>query len=88
MEFLVMDLEFLEAQDGQKQWWTGATDLGMEGVWRWGRSGVTVGDFVWGSNQPDEGIIADCMVLYYGGGYLGYDSSCTNTRFPICQIQI
>ena len=42
-------------QDGAKNWWTGATDLGVEGVWKWARSGEIVGDFVWGEGEPGTG---------------------------------
>merc|ERR1712141_480660 len=52
MDFLQMDLEFLEAQDGKKHWWTGATDLGVEGVWTWQKSREIVEDFVWFTNEP------------------------------------
>ena len=88
MDFLVVDLAFV---NGKRHWWTAATDLGLEGVWRWLRSGETVGDFVWdkSSNEPNGGVGSDCMLLNYQEGYLGWDASCTRTDvYPACQVQM
>merc|ERR1711997_1207859 len=61
LDFLVMDLLFLETQVGNKLWWTGGTDFGEEGDWTWSRSRESVGDFVWHSSEPNSGIGSDCM---------------------------
>ena len=88
MDFLVMDLEFLEVQGGKRNWWTGGNDLGLEGVWVWARSGEAVGEFVWYEGKPDSGLGADCLYLYCGGLYLGRDVSCSSSSsYPVCQIK-
>ena len=89
MDVLIMELQFV---NGKRHWWTAATDLGWEGVWKWMGNGQTwVGDFVWdkASNEPNGGIGSDCMLLNYQEGYLGWDVSCTRTDvYPACQIQL
>merc|ERR1739845_214047 len=84
---LVMDLKFLEAMNGEKNWWTGGTDLGLEGEWYWIRSRETVGDYVWYSSEPDQLETYNCLLLQYGYGYLGFDQPCTSAYYPICQIK-
>merc|ERR1711879_217390 len=52
MEFLVVELEALEAEGGETFWWTGGSSFGVEGDWSWPSSRETVGDFVWFDSQP------------------------------------
>ena len=70
------------------RWWIGGNDLGWEGNWTWIKSKQPVGDFVWHSGQPASGIKGNCLVLNYGASYEGYDASCTNSYYPICQLNI
>merc|ERR1711879_867755 len=65
MEFLVVELEALEAEGGETFWWTGGSSFGVEGDWSWPSSRETVGDFVWFDSQPVAGIGNDCLCLGY-----------------------
>merc|ERR1711936_1173934 len=76
MEFLVVELEALEAEGGETFWWTGGSSFGVEGDWSWPSSRETVGDFVWFDSQPVAGIGNDCLCLGYNVGYLGFDRPC------------
>ena len=67
-------------------WWTGGNDIGWEGNWTWAKSKQPVGDFVWYSGQPNDGIIGNCLNLV--AYYEGFDYSCTGQFFPICQLNI
>ena len=68
-------------------WWTGGTDIGREGNWTWVSSQEAVGDFLWYSGQPNDGIIGNCLYLQTGS-YEGYDYSCTSQLYPICQLNV
>ena len=70
------------------RWWTGGNDLGWEGNWTWAKSKKPVGDFVWASGQPNQGIRANCLFLSFGGSYEGCDDYCTYPHYPICQLNI
>ena len=103
MDYIKMLLNFLEAEVNRENnsylnlvnvqghisnWWTGGNDLGREDSWSWVNSQKTVGDFVWRDGQPNEGIRANCLALYFGGSYEGDDWDCRNVFYPICQINI
>merc|ERR1711874_239465 len=87
MEFLVVELEALEAEGGETFWWTGGSSFGVEGDWSWPSSRETVGDFVWFDSQPVAGIGNDCLCLGYNVDYLGFDRPCGDAWHPICQIK-
>ena len=73
---------------GKHKWWSGATDVGREGSWYWTHSLTPVGDFVWGTSQPDGGTVQNYMCFSYAYDYYGID---TNTVThdqninPLCQ---
>ena len=48
-----MQLQVLKEQQGTSNWWGGATDEAIEGTWIWPQSQASVGDFIWGGNDPD-----------------------------------
>merc|ERR1712045_19933 len=84
MEFLVVELEALEAEGGETFWWTGGSSFGVEGDWSWPSSRETVGDFVWFDSQPVAGTGNDCLCLGYNVDYLGFDRPCGDSWHPIC----
>jgi hypothetical protein len=84
LEFLDMLLVLNDHSDSHVCW-TAGTDLGVEGHWIWMRS-LTEVDFVWGPEQPSNGIHYNCMYLSDDISYTAYDGSCKySTGNPICQ---
>ena len=76
-------------------WWTGGNDIGWEGNWTWAKSKKPVGDFVWHSGQPINGMEENCLGLtpYSTANYDGVDGSCEtvlypNGPYPICQLNL
>ena len=79
---------FIENEDASHDFWLGATDLGVEGVFKWMESEMFVEDFIWHSDQPDGGITQNCMYWENGGAR---DASCDGHTWhgdsihPLCQ---
>ena len=73
MDFLVMELQALEAQTGEQFWWTGGSDDDSEGDWLWQHSQQDVGEFIWGEGYPRPESDSNYHCLYYGLDYMGYD---------------
>ena len=74
-------------QGHRVNWWTGGHDIGFEGNWIWAKSRQPLGDFVWASGQPNGGIGQNCLDLYVED-FEGHDALCTETLYPICQLNI
>merc|ERR1712004_834738 len=87
MGFLKMELDVIANAEGTKHhWWTAGTDVGREGQWYWATTLTEVGDFVWKTSEPNNGITFNCLYLDYGSGYEGRDQPCDNAAMnPICQ---
>ena len=88
LDFIRSELMFLQDNGVDSVWWTGATDLGREGHWYWAGSLATVGDFIWYTNQPNDGTKGNCLWLEDSPNYefLGVDAGCiAYDRYFICQ---
>merc|ERR1711874_844185 len=78
--------KILEAQTGQRTWWMGATDLGVETDRTWLRSHQPVGDYVW--FRLGYGTGTNCMTLNFAAGYAALAQDCTRvSSYPICQLK-
>merc|ERR1712179_11150 len=84
LAFVQMEANVLADHEGKRNWWTSATDAGVEGVWMWATSYTPVGEFLWYPTQPNNPSY-NCMQLYSGYNFLGDDVPCTTTDYPICQ---
>ena len=88
MDFLAMELSAITDVPGSK-YWTGGTDKGREGQWFWISSLKAVGDFVFYSGQPNNGVAQNCLILPWNFDYLGGSYSCADPYYyPICQIYV
>ena len=85
LDFVRMELGFLFDHVQVERWWTSGTDAGREGTWRWASSLVPVGDFIWASSQPNNGLIGNCLYLYQGHDFLGCDAACSSQYAAICE---
>ena len=87
LEFLVMEMQVWEEHDGVDAfWWSGATDMGREGLWYWQYSLLDVGDFIWGSQQPENSTEYNYLCFLKDYDYMG--AACdtdSNDIQPICQ---
>ena len=74
-------------QGGDIYWWGGATDVEMEGTWKWTQSGRTVDSYVWAEGQPDSahGGVENYFCFWNKKGYLGNDCGGSLKTFPLCQ---
>merc|ERR1712210_69076 len=77
LDFTRSELMFLQDNGVDKEWWTGATDLGREGHWFWISTLATVGDFIWYPGTPDSGTGGNCLYLNNGYDFLGNDFGCS-----------
>ena len=89
MTFIQMELAVIEDIEGAAHdWWTAATDVGINGQWFWIASRADVEDFVWYTDQPNPSHADyNCMFLSSGANYLGYSAPCDSSIFPICQLK-
>merc|ERR1711962_1867340 len=71
MAFVQMEIEVIEDYEGPHHWWTGATDVGINGKWFWAPSLSPVEDFIWTSEYPKNELTANCMMIHstYDAGY-------------------
>ena len=86
LDFIRMQLQVLKEQQGTSNWWGGATDEATEGTWIWPQSQASVGDFIWGGNDPDGGESQDyfCFYASYSYDYMGIDCPDASHQL-ICQ---
>ena len=84
LAFIQMEANVLADHEGARHWWTSGTDVGVEGVWMWATSYSPVGEFLWYNNYPSRAS-SSCLMLYHPYNFLGINSACTNTYYPICQ---
>ena len=84
-DFIRMELGFLYDHVQIPRWWTSGTDAEKEGAWRWASSLVPVGDFIWDSIEPNEGLNGNCLYLYAGHTFLGCDNPCSASYAVICE---
>ena len=82
LDFIRMELRMLA---GGRGWWISGTDFGREGSWNWAVSSASVGDFIWQTNQGNDGFHQNCLYLEPSYDYLGNDYPCTVSFNPICQ---
>jgi len=67
-------------------WWLGAKDKYIEGVWIWMRTGVEVRFTAWGVGEPNNMWGGeDCLYLQAKIGYLWDDERCKSGFQPLCQ---
>lgn len=86
LDFIRMQLQVIEEQQGTFDWWGGATDEAQEGTWIWPEAQASVGDFIWGGNDPDGGESQDYFCFYHSYDYMGVDYPETDKSNPlICQ---
>merc|ERR1712004_52080 len=87
MSFLQMELDVIANAEGTTHnWWTAGTDVGREGQWYWATTLTDVGDFVWRSGEPNNGITYNCLYLT-PNAYEGLDQPCHVSMYPICQLK-
>merc|ERR1712243_240829 len=89
MASMQMMLEAIQETNGPRYWWTGGNDIGDEGFWSWGRTGMggNVGEFTWywdGCPRLDE--LANCQYVTPGVEYMACDWDCQDKNYPLCQI--
>jgi len=67
-------------------WWLGARDDVVEGVWEWSSTGKPLSISDWGPNQPDNGNNnQDCLQIWHESDYLWDDEFCTLRHNYICE---
>ena len=87
MAFVQMEIELLEAHEGKHYWWTGATDVGINGRWFWAPSLSPVEEFMWAPGYPKNDLTSNCMMIHYGLD-AGYNQVCDWTSaYPLCQLK-
>ena len=63
-----------------------STPILCAGDWIWAGSGARPGRYVWYGEEPDGGAGHDCMFVHFNYQYLAFDSLCTTSLYPICQL--
>merc|ERR1711973_270376 len=87
MDFVQNNIELLEAHESPRYWWTGATDVGMNGRWMWAPSSTPVEDFIWAPGYPKNQLPSNCMMIHYSYD-AGYNQFCDYTSaYPLCQLR-
>ena len=82
----MIELQLSDDYDGPGYWWSGGSDSGIEGQWYWQHSLLDVGEFVWGSQQPENSTENNYLCFLKDYDYMG--AACvTNSdeTKPICQ---
>merc|ERR1712130_837356 len=88
LSFIQMELAVIEDhEDVHFNWWTAATDVGINGQWFWITSRADVEDFMWDTNYPSSVDYHNCMFMSSGSNYLGRNRFCGNLLYPICQLK-
>ena len=88
MAFIQMELSVIEDhEDANFQWWTAATDVGINGQWIWITSLTPVEDYFWYAGYPNGWGAENCANLHVSSSYLGYNLACDNLFYPICQLK-
>merc|ERR1711971_1193900 len=90
MAFIQMELQVIADHEGDKKhWWTAGTDAGIDGQWVWATTYTVVEDYVWGDGYPRNSQYPNynCMMLHHSLDYLGFDTTCDSSRYPICQLK-
>lgn len=80
---------FLKLQTGPIDlWWTGGSDNGQEGIWRWNFSGRYFNDNYnsWQAGEPDGGIRENCLLTSLSGNW--QDEPCANSYYYVCERQL
>lgn len=69
-------------------WWTGGSDNGQEGIWRWNFSGRYFNDNYnsWQAGEPDGGIRENCLLTSLSGNW--QDEPCANSYYYVCERQL
>ena len=85
MDFLLMQLEFMETVVGVRGYWGGGSDFNRDGSWYWSSSLTRVEDFVWAVGQPDGGVDQSYMAFFTANDYYASDIDTHDMYHPICQ---
>ena len=86
MDFVQMELQFLETVIGSKHWWVAGTDVGVNGNWTWATSWTPVGEFVWAPSFPNTRPNSNCLMLHYNYDFMATNQACDyEGYYPICQ---
>merc|ERR1712211_25166 len=87
MALVQMEIELLEAHEGVHYWWTGATDVGINGKWFWAPSLSPVEEFMWAPGYPSSAHQNNCMMIHYNLD-AGYNQHCDYPNaYPLCQLK-
>ena len=78
--------EYLRSEDA-KNVFVGASDILEEGKYRW-IDGGHVGAIPWGTNQPSQNRVENCLTMYKGLGYKFGDDYCHGNYQFLCQITL
>ena len=89
MDFLIMQLNFVEVYEGSKLWWTGGSDNNREGNWYWQHTLQDVENFVWDEGRPGQDTFDNYLLLSWDRGYMGFDSNgAVKACHYICQQDV
>merc|ERR1711962_197066 len=64
MAFVLMQRDVIAVHEEPRHWWTGASDVGINGKWFWTPSLSPVGDFLWHTGFPNSRTQDNCMILH------------------------
>ncbi|XP_069122655.1 perlucin-like protein [Argopecten irradians] len=84
--FLISELYHIHRHDASHvRYWIDGTDLEVENVWKWAKTGQTLSYVNWASGEPNNAEGGNCMNLYGTGGFKMADDDCDIKLFYICQ---
>ena len=85
MDFLVMELQLSDEDEGLGYWWSGGSDSGREGQWYWQHSLTPVEDFVWDDDFPRDLTARNYLCFVNTHNFKAIDCLTTTLAHSICQ---
>lgn len=66
-------------------YWIGLTDTSIEGSFTWANSGEALNFTAWAGNEPNGGVVENCVAITEDKTYFWSDENCQEGRFePLC----